>query len=308
MISPTAEYALRAVVAIAQTDGHSTTTSSITKTTKVPAGYLPKVLQMLGRAGLVDSRRGAGGGFKLTKPPNMLSVLEVVNAVDPIKRIKECPLGLETHGVNLCPLHMRLDKATEHVEHSFATTSISELLQQPGRSTPFCEGPSVPTVGVRLELANRSEEKIGPSQRRHEALIQFSRDHTLALAVAKHLMESAEKLAHDRRSAISELSSAWQTDLAEHFDEEERLLIPLIHDAGQVEKLRKEHEIVRAYVSMARMFADDDVDPSWTRAAGTMLRNHVRWEERELFPAIEQSASFDELQHVEKLTKSHDPI
>jgi len=150
MISPTAEYALRAVVAIAQSNGDAATTQSIAKLTKVPPAYLPKVLQMLGRVGLVDSRRGLGGGFKLAKPAAELTVLEVVNAVDPIRRIEKCPLDLESHGGILCPLHKRLDEAMEHVERSFAGTTIAELLAQPGRSTPFCDEPRNRTCGVTL--------------------------------------------------------------------------------------------------------------------------------------------------------------
>lgn len=150
MISPTAEYALRAVVAIAQANGDTAVTQRIAKSTKVPPGYLSKVLQTLGRAGLVESKRGLGGGFRLAKPANEISLLEVVNAVDPIKRIRECPLGLETHGADLCPLHKRLDDAIEHVERCFAHTTISELLVQPGRTTPFCESS---TRGVGVDLA-----------------------------------------------------------------------------------------------------------------------------------------------------------
>jgi DNA-binding IscR family transcriptional regulator len=68
-----------------------------------------------------------------------LTVLDVINAVDPFKRIEQCPLGLESHSGNLCPLHKRLDEAAAYVERSFAATTISELLGQPHRSTPFCE-------------------------------------------------------------------------------------------------------------------------------------------------------------------------
>lgn len=140
MISPTAEYALRAVVAIAQAGVEAVaTTQSVAAQTKVPPGYLPKVLQMLGRAGLVDSKRGLGGGFRLAKPACEMTVLEVVNAVDPIKRIRKCPLDIKSHGTNLCPLHKRLDEATQHFERCFAETTIAELLSEPGRSTPFCE-------------------------------------------------------------------------------------------------------------------------------------------------------------------------
>jgi Rrf2 family nitric oxide-sensitive transcriptional repressor len=139
MISQTAEYALRAVVALAQHHDKAMVTPQIAKVTKVPAGYLAKVLQTLGRHGLVQSRRGIGGGFTLARDPAEISVLDVVNAVDPVKRIHRCPLQLGSHQGKLCPLHRRMDEATAHVEQSFAETTIDELLHQPGSSTPLCE-------------------------------------------------------------------------------------------------------------------------------------------------------------------------
>ena len=139
MISPTAEYALRAVVAIAQSSGDAVVTPTIAEITRVPPGYLSKVLQTLRKAGLVDSKRGLGGGFTLARPAEDVTVLEVVNAVDPIKRIHRCPLGVDSHGTNLCPLHKRLDEATELVEQSFASTTIAELLSAPERSVPLCQ-------------------------------------------------------------------------------------------------------------------------------------------------------------------------
>ncbi len=139
MISPTAEYALRAVVAIAQSGGDAVVTSTIAEVTRVPPGYLPKVLQTLRKAGLVNSKRGLGGGFTLARPAEDLTVLEVVNAVDQIKRIHRCPLEIDSHGTTLCPLHKRLDEATELVEQTFASTTIAQLLSAPGRSAPLCQ-------------------------------------------------------------------------------------------------------------------------------------------------------------------------
>jgi len=148
MISPTAEYALRAVVAIAQGQGEAVVTPTIAEITKVPPGYLPKVLQILRKAGLVDSKRGLGGGFTLARSAEQIAVLDVVNAVDPIERIDRCPLGIESHGSDLCPLHKRLDDAIKMVEQSFASTTIAELLSVAGRSTPLCR-PSKPfALGV----------------------------------------------------------------------------------------------------------------------------------------------------------------
>ncbi|MCG3181794.1 MAG: HTH-type transcriptional repressor NsrR [Phycisphaerae bacterium] len=155
MISQTAEYALRAIVCLADHPDGFLTTSQVAKRTKVPAGYLSKVLQSLGRAGLVRSTRGIGGGFVLGRPATEISVLNTVNAVDPIKRIHSCPLGLDSHGAHLCALHRRLDDAAESVEQAFAESTIAELLAKPTRSHPLCETPQRgrPPRGARSKLS-----------------------------------------------------------------------------------------------------------------------------------------------------------
>jgi Rrf2 family nitric oxide-sensitive transcriptional repressor len=142
MFSQTAEYALRAVVWLAAHGAEPQTTVHIAAKTRVPAGYLSKVLQALGRADLVSSQRGLYGGFTLTRPPDTISVLEVVNAVDPIRRIKTCPLGLGSHSKELCALHRQLDDAIAHIEKAFSASSIADLLGEPSKSHPLCEATS----------------------------------------------------------------------------------------------------------------------------------------------------------------------
>lgn len=141
MISQTAEYALRAVVYLAMNPGNAFTTQQISRQTKVPAAYLSKVLQSLVRARLVQSQRGLGGGFVLSKLPEEINILEVLDAVDPIQRIRTCPLGLKAHGANLCALHKKLDDATAVIEKTFADTTIAEILARPTASVPLCEFP-----------------------------------------------------------------------------------------------------------------------------------------------------------------------
>jgi Rrf2 family protein len=143
MISQTAEYALRAIVYLAEQEGSPRTTAQIAEATQVPAGYLAKVMQSLGRAQLVNSQRGLNGGFTLIHDPQVLSVLVVINAVDPIRRYPECPLGIPSHGRRLCPLHYRLDEAAAMVEKSFAATMVAELLAVPRERRPLCRFPTV---------------------------------------------------------------------------------------------------------------------------------------------------------------------
>jgi Rrf2 family protein len=143
MISQTAEYALRAVVFPSKNADMAYTTDQIAKVTHVPAPYLSKVLRPLIKARIVQSQRGLGGGFSLLKDPNEITILDVINAVDPIERIETCPLGLDIHSSNLCPLHKRLNEAVGLIESAFAKTTISELLEGPN-DDPLCFFPSAP--------------------------------------------------------------------------------------------------------------------------------------------------------------------
>jgi len=139
MISQTVEYALRAVVTIAQHDGKPCTSSSISETTQVPSAYLSKLMQGLVRSGLVSSRRGKNGGFVLTRAPEDITVYDVVQVVDPVQRIAHCPLGIGSHGTTLCPLHRRLDQAMQMSETVLRETRISDVLAEAGSPTPLCE-------------------------------------------------------------------------------------------------------------------------------------------------------------------------
>lgn len=139
MFSQTVEYALRAVVHLAFNAPAAQTTDQIAEATLVPKAYLSKVLQELRRGGIVASQRGVGGGITLVKTPKDLTILEVVNVVEPIVRIKTCPLGLATHGVRLCPLHRRVDNALAMVEQAFQSTTLAEILADPNPSVPLCD-------------------------------------------------------------------------------------------------------------------------------------------------------------------------
>lgn len=139
MLSQTVEYALRAVVHLSSVAPQPQTTDQIAATTLVPKAYLSKVLQALVRGGIVHSQRGGAGGMTLVKTPAKLSILDVVNAVEPIQRIKTCPLGLKAHGHKLCPLHRRMDNALAAMEKAFASTTLAEVLADPSKSRPLCE-------------------------------------------------------------------------------------------------------------------------------------------------------------------------
>jgi Rrf2 family transcriptional regulator, nitric oxide-sensitive transcriptional repressor len=153
MFSQTVEYALRAVVYLAYESPEARTTEQIHKATQVKKAYLSKILQGLARKGIVTTQRGIGGGVALAKSPQELTILDVVNAVEPLMRIRTCPLGLQSHGVRLCPLHRRMDQALESVEIAFGGSTLAEVLAEPSKSVPLCDGPPTPQA---LKLRRKS--------------------------------------------------------------------------------------------------------------------------------------------------------
>ena len=69
----------------------------------------------------------------------------VVNAVDPIPRIRKCPLGNPAH-IQLCPLHRRLDNAIAMIEQEFGRASLAEVLETSTKSGGQCRTLVTPTV------------------------------------------------------------------------------------------------------------------------------------------------------------------
>lgn len=148
MVSQSVEYALRAMSFLAALRGDAATSEVIAVNTRVPRGYLSKVMRELVRAHLVRSFRGPGGGFVLDRDPSTISVLDIVTAVDPIRRIERCPLGNPAHA-NLCSLHRCLDDALAHLQSDFSRTSLGAVHEgsKAGNccgalSNPHLHGPS----------------------------------------------------------------------------------------------------------------------------------------------------------------------
>lgn len=139
MFTQTAEYALRAVVYLATHEDEPVTTHQIARATQVPGDYLSKVLQALARGGLVSAQRGKNGGFVLSKHPGRITILDVINLVDPVPRIRRCPLGLKAHGTRLCSLHRKLDDAMDSIERILQSSTIAALLEDSSPSKPLCQ-------------------------------------------------------------------------------------------------------------------------------------------------------------------------
>lgn len=141
MIPKTAEYALRAMVFLAQDAGAARGSDEIAEATRVPRRYLSKVLRKLVDGEMISSRPGPNGGYRLARAASQYSVLDVISVVEPMPRIRTCPLDIPSHGTNLCPLHRELDCAYAHMEEALGHVTLAELLDREGGSVPLCACP-----------------------------------------------------------------------------------------------------------------------------------------------------------------------
>lgn len=156
MFTQTSEYTLRVVVFLASIGGKIATTRQIAAATHVPEGYLAKILQILSRANIVSSQRGLHGGSVLARDPASLTVYEVMQTVSPMPRIHTCPLGIASHGTNLCPVHRRLDDAMALVENALRASTIAELVADSEVNVPLVQ------IGINPAAAARATEEVFP--------------------------------------------------------------------------------------------------------------------------------------------------
>ncbi len=135
MFSQTVEYALRAMMYLASLGEAAVTSERIAAHTRVPPGYLSKVMRDLVVAKLVTSHRGPGGGFVLARPAGEITILDVVESVDPIRRIQKCPIDHPDHA-ELCPMHQRLDQALAEMERTLRSTTLAQVMSGEQKSEP----------------------------------------------------------------------------------------------------------------------------------------------------------------------------
>jgi hypothetical protein len=126
--------------------------------------------------------------------------------------------------------------------------------------------------------------------KRDPALVPLSHEHQHALDVALRLRRAT---ADNLDAALARLREFWREEGSEHFDLEERALTPELcardpRWAPGVERMLAEHVEVRSRADAIAAVED-------AHALGELLNRHIRFEERELFPIIEETLSDDEL-------------
>jgi Rrf2 family protein len=129
MLSRSCEYGLRASLYLASLDHDGyVSIGTISEELGISFPFLTKIFQQLNDAGLLVSQRGPKGGVALTKPPDEVSLYDIVVAIDGDDFFHECVLGLPDCGeAEPCPLHDAWTEERNRVETLFRDATLAEL-------------------------------------------------------------------------------------------------------------------------------------------------------------------------------------
>ena len=138
MFSTKAEYGVRVLVELAARDGTSPVPlTEIAEANGLPLAYLEHLVARLRKAGLVESRRGARGGYLLARAPEDITMAEVVQALEgdiaPIECITADPDGSivcsrETDPEHACPTKLLWTRVRFSIVRTLQDTTLSELV------------------------------------------------------------------------------------------------------------------------------------------------------------------------------------
>ncbi len=136
-----------------------------------------------------------------------------------------------------------------------------------------------------------SEEPLPPTPplKRHATLQPLSREHMGGLIQARSLRQAADRERAKRLLAIASFLDAWRSEIRAHFDDEERLLLPLVRSSTLRNRLLHEHADLRRLAERCEREPEAAAsDKELVRELGVKLHDHIRWEEREFFETVQR--------------------
>jgi Rrf2 family transcriptional regulator, cysteine metabolism repressor len=141
MFSTKAEYGVRVMVELARRAGEDPVPlAEIAAHDGLPLAYLEHLVARLRKAGLVDSRRGSRGGYLLARPPEQITMAEVVAALEgsiaPIECISEAADGSivcsrESMPDHVCPTKLLWTRVRMSIVSTLRETTLADLLRAP---------------------------------------------------------------------------------------------------------------------------------------------------------------------------------
>jgi Rrf2 family protein len=123
------EYAIRALAYLAgPAVDRPVRRHEIARAENIPSPLLGKILEKLACSRLLESRRGPGGGFRLARRPELITLRDVVSAIDGLDHFQECAVGLERCADDApCPLHDTWKGLRTQFMHYLETTTVAQM-------------------------------------------------------------------------------------------------------------------------------------------------------------------------------------
>jgi Rrf2 family iron-sulfur cluster assembly transcriptional regulator len=129
MLNQSAEYALRAMLYMAQGDGGSYKAPAIASALGIPNAYLGKVVQQLAKAGVLSSGRGPNGGYSLARGPGEISLREIAEPFQTLRPRSQCLLGNRPcDRTQPCAAHNRWRRINDEVAAQLNNTTLADML------------------------------------------------------------------------------------------------------------------------------------------------------------------------------------
>jgi len=132
MFSKSTEYALRAVVYLAENSSNRERygIGTIAEDLGFPEPYLAKVLQHLVRRGIIQSAKGPKGGFFAGEKTFNISLLEIIDANEGLDFFKKCGLGLnDCNDEKPCPIHNDYGKFRDGLYKTLEEKKIKDIIE-----------------------------------------------------------------------------------------------------------------------------------------------------------------------------------
>lgn len=145
MFSASCHYGLQAMFYIAAhcREGCNIELKEIAEERDIPKHFLSKILQQLVRQKLLCSMKGPHGGFRLSRDPATITLIDIVEAIDGVEIFDECGIGLRPcNAIDPCPIHEDFKTLREQVKELFQTKTLEALandIANGEKETPFRE-------------------------------------------------------------------------------------------------------------------------------------------------------------------------
>jgi Rrf2 family protein len=128
VINNRTEYAIRALWQLAESKEFFSTSEAIAQAQEIPSKFLPQILSDLSRAGLVRSVRGYGGGVRLSRTPDKIKLLEILEAIQGTVFLYDCLKGpVDCQHEPDCRLMKVYKKAQDAMKSEFSKVTLSDL-------------------------------------------------------------------------------------------------------------------------------------------------------------------------------------